>query len=175
MAIKSVVKMGNKNLSLPSSPLENFEQYGKHFPGITSLIQDMQDTMLTEGGVGIAAPQIGYNQRVIMYGFEKNERYPSMSSIPFNILINPELKPLSDEMIDGWEGCLSIPGLRGLVSRYVYVEYAGFDLEGNRVHGKAEGFFARVLQHECDHLDGILYPQRIKNLKNFGFEGALEI
>lgn len=172
MTVKSVVKMGNKALFSPSAPLEDFEQYGKNYPGFMDLIQDMKDTMYAEGGIGIAAPQIAYNKRVIMYGFEeKNEN--SDIDIPFTILVNPELKPLSDEMIDGWEGCLSVPGLRGLVSRYAFVEYSGFDVEGKRISGKAEGFMARVLQHEYDHLDGILYPQRIKDFKNFGFEDAL--
>lgn len=174
MSIKSVVKMGDKNLFTPSLPLQDFEKYGKKYPGIVELVRDMTDTMDAEDGVGIAAPQIGCNKRVIVYGFKENKRYPQMDSIPFTILVNPELKPLSQEMIEGWEGCLSVPGLRGLVSRFAYVEYFGFDLEGNRIHGKAEGFLARVLQHEYDHLEGILYPQRIKDLRNFGFSEALD-
>ena len=133
----------------------------------------MKDTMLEEGGVGIAAPQIGCNKRVIIFGFEENSRYPNEKSVPFTILINPAYKILSNEMVDAWEGCLSVPGLRGLVPRYNQIEYSGYDPEGNLITRIAEGFHARVVQHEYDHLDGILFPQRLKDLKYFGFEDEL--
>ncbi len=174
MAIKHVVKMGNKQLGTPSDPLKNFEQYGRSYPGLSDLIQDMLDTMQEKGGVGIAAPQIGCNLRVIMFGFEKNERYPNEEPVPFTILINPVINNLSDEMQDAWEGCLSVPGLRGLVSRYNKIEYSGFNEDGQPIKRIAEGFHARVVQHECDHLDGILYPQRLKDLRFFGFEDELQ-
>lgn len=175
MAIKKVVKMGSKQLATPSLPLENFEQFGRSYPGLSQLINDMIDTMVDEGGAGIAAPQIGCNQRVIIFGFDKSERYPDQEPIPLTILINPVIKVLSDEIVDGWEGCLSVPGLRGLVPRYNKIEYSGFDPDGNRINCIAQGFHARSVQHECDHLDGILYPQRLKNLRFFGFEDELKL
>ena len=125
------------------------------------------------GGVGLAAPQIGCNKRVIIFGFEKNERYPDEVEIPFTVLINPIINILSPEMIDGWEGCLSVPGLRGLVPRYNKIEYKGHDVNGGCITRVVEGFHARVIQHEYDHLDGILYPQRLKDLRFFGFEDEL--
>lgn len=173
MAIKRIVKMGNTQLATPSLPLENFEQSGT-YPGLSSLIQDMKDTMLEKGGIGIAAPQIACNQRVIMFGFEENKRYPNEKPVPFTILINPVIKVLSNEMNEAWEGCLSVPGLRGLVSRYNKIQYSGFDLEGKSICRIAEGFHARVVQHECDHLDGILFPHRLKDLRFFGFEEELQ-
>ena len=148
MAIKKIVKMGNKQLATPSLALENFEQYGHSYPG---------------------------NQRVIVFGFEKNERYPDMEPIPLTVLINPVINVLSDKTNDAWEGCLSVPGLRGLVSRFNKIEYSGFNPDGNRISRIAEGFHARCVQHEYDHLDGILYPQRLKDLRYFGFEDALEL
>jgi peptide deformylase len=129
--------------------------------------------MIDEGGVGIAAPQIGSNQRVIMFGFEENPRYPDAGPIPFTILINPVITFLSSEMVDGWEGCLSVPGLRGLVPRYNHIKYSGYDEKGQLITRVVDGFHARVVQHETDHLDGILYPQRIKDLRFFGFEEEL--
>lgn len=170
MAVQSVVKMGNQKLATPSLPLKNI------FPvhsSIDQLIHDMFDTMQAEGGVGIAAPQIGCNQRVIMFGFKYNKGYPNESAIPFTVLINPIIKILSEEMEDGWEGCLSVPGLRGLVPRYRQIEYSGYESNGQFISRVVEGFHARVVQHECDHLDGILYPQRIKDLRHFGFEDEL--
>lgn len=173
MSIVPVVKMGNKNLATPSEPLLNFPTQGLAYPGLIELLQNMMDTMKERGGVGIAAPQIGCNKRVIVFGFEKNDRYPEEKAVPFTILINPVITPISDQMNDDWEGCLSVPGLRGLVPRYTTIEYSGFDQEGNPIKRIAEGFHARVVQHECDHLDGILYPQRLKDLRFFGFEDEL--
>lgn len=165
MTIQSVVKLGNAQLATPSLPVTDFSN-----PAFLQLIQDMKDTMKEKGGVGIAAPQIGCNLRVVMFGFEKSERYPNEAPIPFTILINPVIEILSDEMIDGWEGCLSVPGLRGLVPRYQKIKYSGFDGEENSISRIAENFHARVVQHECDHLDGILFPRRIKDMRYFGFE-----
>jgi len=165
MTIKAVVKMGNRQLATPSLAVTDFSD-----PTLAVIINDMRDTMLEEDGVGIAAPQIGHNIRAVIFGFESNSRYPDEFALPFTILINPEITPLSDEMIDGWEGCLSVPGLRGLVPRFKKIYYQGYDLSGNLFSAEAEGFHARVVQHECDHLDGILYPRRIKDLRYFGFE-----
>lgn len=168
MAIKSVVKMGNTQLATPSLAVENISDNV-----LREIVADMHDTMKEQGGVGIAAPQIGCNLRIVMFGFDHNDRYPAEKNVPFTILINPVIEFLSDEMIDGWEGCLSVPGLRGLVPRYNKIHYTGYDLDGCLIDRVAEGFHARVVQHECDHLDGILYPSRIKDMRFFGFEGEL--
>lgn len=168
MAIQSVVKLGNQKLATPSLPVTDFSD-----PVLFQLIQDMKDTMKEKGGVGIAAPQIGCNLRVIMLGFEKSIRYPNELPVSFTILINPVIEILSDEMIDGWEGCLSVPGLRGLVPRYKKIKYTGYDLNQNKIERIAENFHARIVQHECDHLDGILFPRRIKDMRYFGFEDEL--
>ena len=167
--------MGSKQLATPSSPLEHFERYGRSYPGLSQLLEDMFDTMRKESGIGLAAPQIGTNLRVVIFGFEESQRYPQEKEVPFTILINPEIKPLSDDMEEAWEACLSIPGLRGLVPRYTEIEYSGFEPDGNLICRKVEGFHARVVQHECDHLDGVLYPQRIKDLRFFGFEDELRL
>src|SRR5262249_37834202 len=158
--IKSLIKMGNKKLAIPSLPVTNFSN-GE----LKELIDDMQDTMQEKGGVGIAAPQIGCNLRVIMFGFAESARYPNEKPVPFTVLINPVIAILADEMMDGWEGCLSVPGLRGLVPRYKKIRYSGYDLAGNPIAREVSDFHARILQHECDHLDGILFPQRIKDMK----------
>jgi peptide deformylase len=168
MTIKPVVKMGNAQLATPSSPVTNFSD-GE----LQELINDMLDTMQEKHGVGIAAPQIGCNLRVVIFGFDRSDRYPDEKPVPFTILINPVIKNLSDEMIEGWEGCLSVPGLRGLVPRYKMIEYSGYDLHGNPFTRTVDNFHARVVQHECDHIDGILFPQRIQNMKAFGFEDEL--
>lgn len=168
MAIKSVAKMGNVKLATPSLPVINFSD-----EMLREVVADMHDTMKQLGGVGIAAPQIGCNLRIIMFGFDHNERYPNEKPVPFTILINPLIEVLSDDMVDGWEGCLSVPGLRGLVPRYNKIHYTGYDLDGCVIDRVAEGFHARVVQHECDHLDGILYPRRIKDINFFGFEDEL--
>lgn len=168
MAIKPVVKMGNAQLAEPSLPVQDFTD-----PALQTIICDMQDTMKHEGGVGIAAPQIGYPLRIIIFGFEHNHRYPNEASVPLTVLFNPEITLLTDETEDAWEGCLSVPGLRGLVPRYRKINYSGYDVNGQRMDRTAEGFHARVVQHECDHLDGILYPLRITNMRYFGFEDEL--
>lgn len=169
MSVRTVVKMGNPQLGTPSVRVD----LDKTYTDIVQCIQDMQDTMIQEKGVGIAAPQIGINKRIVMFGFEKNRRYPLEEAVPFTVLINPTIKVLSPELIDGWEGCLSVPGLRGLVPRFKTIEYTGYDLDGQMIKRVAEGFHARMVQHECDHLDGILFPQRIKDMRFFGFEDEL--
>src|SRR3990167_2445309 len=168
MAIHTVVKLGNTQLSTPSLKVNDFND-----PQLLNLIEDMKDTMNEKKGVGIAAPQIGVNLRVVIFGFEKSERYPNEAPVPFTILINPIIEILSDEMVDGWEGCLSVPGLRGLVPRFQKIKYTGYDLNQNSITRVAENFHARIVQHECDHLDGILFPRRIKDMRYFGFEDEI--
>ncbi len=137
------------------------------------LIEDMFDTMAAEAGAGLAAPQIGVSRRVVIFGVEKNPRYPDVEEVPTTVLINPVISPLGSEMEEGWEGCLSVPGLRGRVPRHARVRYSGHDQYGGRIEREVSGFHARVVQHECDHLDGILYPRRIRDLRLFGFEPEL--
>ncbi|MDQ8039066.1 MAG: peptide deformylase [Rickettsiella sp.] len=168
MPIIAVKKMGEESLLVPSLKVENYSS-----EALYALIEDMKATMKVEDGIGIAAPQIGCNQRIVIFGFEHSDRYPDENAIPFTVLINPTIKPLSEEMEDGWEGCLSIPGMRGLVPRYTHIEYSGFDVEGNEFLRSVKGFHARVVQHEVDHLDGILYPHRIKDMRFFGFQDVL--
>jgi peptide deformylase len=129
--------------------------------------------MAALNGAGLAAPQIGVSQRVVIFGVEKNPRYPDAEEVPFTVLVNPKITLLTREVEEGWEGCLSVPGMRGVVPRYTKLRYTGFDHEGNPVDRVAEGFHARVVQHECDHLDGILYPQRMTDLSQFGFTKEL--
>lgn len=168
MSIKPISKLGSRHLASPSLPVEQFA-----CSELFDLIQDMHDTMRAEGGVGIAAPQIACNKRVILFGFDENKRYPDQLPIPLTVLINPVLTVLTDEMSDDWEGCLSVPGLRGLVPRYTNIRYDGYDPLGKCISRVVAGFHARVVQHEYDHLEGILFPQRIKDLRFFGFEDAL--
>lgn len=139
------------------------------------LIRDLRDTMRAEEGAGIAAPQIGVLRRVVIFGVSKdNPRYPGRGEVPDTVLINPVITALDDEMDDGWEGCLSVPGMRGLVPRYKRVSYRGFDEHGELVERTVEGFHARVVQHECDHLDGILYPMKVQDMRQFGFKEELK-
>ena len=137
------------------------------------LLIDMEDTMRALNGAGIAAPQIGVSLRVVIFEMRENPRYPHVAPIPFTVLINPVLEPLGDEMEEGWEGCLSVPGLRGVVPRYRRLHYGGLDAQGQPFERTVEGFHARVVQHEVDHLDGILFPQRVEDMTRFGFEDAL--
>jgi peptide deformylase len=136
---------------------------------LRKLVADLADTMHDEGGAGLAAPQIGVSERVVIFGVAANPRYPDAEAVPFTVLVNPKLVMLTREVEEDWEGCLSVPGLRGIVPRYTKLRYAGFDAEGNPIERVAEGFHARVVQHECDHLDGILYPQRMTDLGKLGF------
>ena len=140
---------------------------------LRALIADMDETMRALHGAGLAAPQIGVSQRVVIFEVKENPRYPHVAPVPYTVLVNPELTPLGDETDDGWEGCLSVPGMRGLVPRYSKLRYRGVDQNGAPLDRTVEGFHARVVQHEVDHLDGILYPQRIRDLRNFGFEDVL--
>lgn len=164
----TILKMGTPSLRKRSQEVTEFNS-----KDLYTLVQNLKDTMKSRNGVGIAAPQIGVNQRVIVFGFEHNPRYPNEKPVPLTVLVNPIITPLSDETIEGWEGCLSIPGLRGKIPRYVKIRYTGFTETGEKIERIAEGFHARMLQHECDHLDGILYPDRITNMQNFGFEDVL--
>lgn len=169
MAVREVLRMGEPCLLLKAKPIEKFDT-----PELHSLIQDLQDTMKHMNGAGIAAPQIGVSQRVVIFGQKEsdntiNPRYPDADMVPFTVLINPVLTPIGTAMEDGWEGCLSVPGMRGIVPRYQRLHYIGFDQYGNKIDRLVSSFHARVVQHECDHLDGILYPMRISDLKDFGF------
>ena len=140
---------------------------------LQSLLTDMWDTMAAENGAGLAAPQIGVLQRVVIFGFESNSRYRDAPPIPQTVLINPQITVLDEAQEEGWEGCLSVPGMRGLVPRYRRIRYQGFDQFGNSIDREVDGFHARVVQHECDHLDGVLYPQRIRDMRQFGFLDTL--
>jgi peptide deformylase len=142
-------------------------------PELEILLRDMRDTMHDLNGAGLAAPQIGVGLRVVIFGMEANPRYPDAAPVPYTVLINPELTPLGEEMEEGWEGCLSVPGMRGLVPRYKRLRYTGVDAAGRPIDRTVDDFHARVVQHEVDHLDGILYPRRIRDLTQFGFTEAL--
>lgn len=168
MAIRPVLRMGHPVLREVASPVERF---GTH--ELRELVRDMDDTMRSLNGAGIAAPQIGVSERIVIFEVTANPRYPQAEAVPYTVLINPTLEPLGTEREDGWEGCLSVPGLRGLVPRYRHLRYRGYDLDGRPIDRTVSGFHARVVQHEVDHLDGILYPMRIADLRNLGFEDVL--
>ncbi|MBI5921812.1 MAG: peptide deformylase [Betaproteobacteria bacterium] len=162
--IRNVLRMGDPRLLEKAQPVTAFNT-----PELKQLLADMRETMDHLDGAGLAAPQIGVGLRVVVFGFEANARYPDATPVPYSVLINPQLIPLSDETEEGWEGCLSLPGLRGVVPRWKHLRYSGWDAEGHLFEREVEGFHARVVQHECDHLEGILYPMRIKDLRSFGF------
>jgi peptide deformylase len=166
--IRDVLRMGDPRLWQVSAPVTEFNT-----PELKQLLQDMRDTMAHLNGAGLAAPQIGVLLRVVIFGVQSNPRYPDVEEVPDTVLINPQLTPLSDELEEGWEGCLSVPGMRGVVPRYLRLRYSGFDETERRFEREAEGFHARVVQHECDHLDGVLYPMRIRDFTRFGFNEAL--
>ena len=168
MTVRRVLKMGDPLLFKVAEPVQEFGS-----PGLHALIGDMFDTMAALNGAGLAAPQIGISRRVVIFGVEANPRYPDVEPVPTTVLINPVIEFLSLQTEDGWEGCLSVPGLRGFVSRYTQLRYSGFDQHGAVVAREAHGFHARVVQHECDHLDGILYPMRLKDMRLLGYEDAL--
>ncbi|OGI48399.1 MAG: peptide deformylase [Candidatus Muproteobacteria bacterium RIFCSPHIGHO2_02_FULL_65_16] len=168
MAVRRVLKMGDPMLYQQAAPVEKFDT-GE----LDALVADLFDTMAALNGAGLAAPQIGVSRRVVIFGVEANPRYPHAEPVPTTVLINPVLEPIGGEMEEGWEGCLSVPGLRGLVSRYKNLRYTGFDQRGRPIDRTVSGFHARVVQHECDHLDGILYPMRLKDIRLLGFEEAL--
>lgn len=168
MATRTLLRMGDPRLLEPAAPITSFGT-----PELEALITDMFDTMSANGGVGLAAPQIGVNLQLVIFGFERSERYPDAPAVPRTILLNPEITPLDGEMEEGWEGCLSVPGLRGVVARHQRIRYRGFDPQGTPIEREAEGFHARVVQHECDHLAGILYPMRVSDFTRFGFTDVL--
>lgn len=168
MSVRDILKMGDPRLLRKAEPITQFGT-GE----LTALIEDMFDTMYAANGAGLAAPQIGVNLQLVIFGFKQNQRYPEAPPIPETVLINPELTPLSDAIKEDWEGCLSVPGLRGMVPRWVELHYEGFDQHGKRFARDVNEFHARVVQHECDHLNGILYPMRIKDFSRFGYVDVL--
>lgn len=169
MAVKEILRMGHPFLREVARPVTIFDS-----DELDQLITDMFDTMASAGGVGLAAPQIGVGLRVVIFGLDRSVRYPDAEAVPETILVNPIIEPQSRQMLEGWEGCLSVPGMRGLVPRFETIRYRGFDEQGRPIERDASGFHAVVVQHECDHLDGVLYPQRIKDMRQFGFEEELE-
>ncbi|OGT02240.1 MAG: peptide deformylase [Gallionellales bacterium RBG_16_57_15] len=168
MAIRQVLRMGDARLLQCAEPVSDFGS-----DALRALLADMRDTMYALNGAGLAAPQIGVNLRVVIFGVEKNTRYPDMEAVPETVLINPVIAQLDDKIEEAWEGCLSLPGLRGLVPRFRNVHYQGRDEYGALIDRTVSGFHARVVQHECDHLDGILYPMRIRDITRFGYTGEL--
>jgi peptide deformylase len=166
--IREVLRMGDPRLWQKSVPVARFNT-----EELNELLKDMHDTMAHLNGAGLAAPQIGVGLRVVIFGVHANPRYPDAEEVPDTVLINPVLEPLSAEVEEGWEGCLSVPGMRGWVPRWRTLRYRGFDQKGNLFEREVDGFHARVVQHECDHLDGILYPMRIRDFTRFGFNEAL--
>lgn len=168
MTVRRVLKMGDPLLYRKAEPVQQFNT-----PELNTLIADMFDTMAELNGAGLAAPQIGVSQRVVIFGVEANPRYPHAEPVPTTVLLNPVLTPIGNDMEDGWEGCLSVPGLRGLVTRHLNLRYTGFDQHGKPIDRTVSGFHARVVQHECDHLDGVLYPMRLRDIRLLGFEEAL--
>jgi peptide deformylase len=166
--IRDVLRMGDPRLLQRSLPVDAFGT-----PGLEDLLQDLRDTMAARNGAGLAAPQIGVLRQVVIFGVESNERYPDAEPVPYTELVNPVLTPLSDAVDEDWEGCLSVPGLRGVVPRYAHLRYEGFDPAGRPIRREVTGFHARVVQHECDHLLGILYPMRMRDLSRFGFTDIL--
>ncbi len=170
MTERRVLRMGDPVLGRVSAPVTAFST-----EALARLIEDLWDTMAALGGIGLAAPQIGVAQRVVVFGLDEPSREPDIAPIAPTVLINPTITPLNGSMETGWEGCLSVPGMRGLVPRYTRIRYCGADERGEAIEREVEGYHARVVQHECDHLDGILYPQRMPDLRLFGFEQELAV
>jgi peptide deformylase len=168
MAVRSILRMGDPRLLEVARPVEDFAS-----PALAALIDDMFETMAAAGGVGLAAPQIGVGLQLVIFGFAASERYPEAEAVPQTILINPRITPLSADEDLGWEGCLSVPGLRGEVPRFTRIRYQGVDAQGTPIERTVDGFHARVVQHECDHLIGRLYPTRMPDLRRFGFTDVL--
>jgi peptide deformylase len=168
MAVRPVLKMGDPRLLEPAQPVGVFGT-----SELAALIEDMHDTMDALDGAGLAAPQIGVGLQVVIFGVRRNPRYPDVEEVPYTVLVNPVLTSLHAEMEEGWEGCLSVPGMRGLVPRYRELRYQGFDQDGAPIDRAVSGFHARVVQHEVDHLHGVLYPMRIRDLRNFGYTEVL--
>lgn len=168
MTVRSILRMGDPRLQQIAEPVSDFGT-----PALQALLDDMRDTMQAMNGAGLAAPQIGIPLRVVIFGFRHNARYPEVGEVPETVLINPQITPVGGVMEDGWEGCLSLPGLRGLVPRFSQIHYTGHDVSGVLISRTVSGFHARVVQHECDHLDGILYPMRMPDMSKFGFTSEL--
>lgn len=168
MAVQQVIRMGHPLLLARAEEVENFGT-----PELDQLITDMKDTMAVLNGAGLAAPQIAVSLRIVIFGISENPRYPGADSVPETVLINPEISIIGPERESAWEGCLSVPHMRGLVPRYKSIKYRGYDQNGELIEREAHDFHARVVQHEVDHLDGVLYPLRIEDMKNFGFEDEL--
>jgi peptide deformylase len=168
MTVREILKMGDPRLLRVAPLVRQFDT-----PELHALIADMFDTMEAARGAGLAAPQIGVDLQLVIFGFTHNERYPEAPPVPKTVLINPVITPLGDEQVDGWEGCLSVPGLRGVVPRFARIRYTGFDPQGRPIECVADGFHARVVQHECDHLIGRLYPMRMTDLTKFGYTEVL--
>ena len=168
MTIREILKMGDPRLLRVASPVRVFNTRD-----LQVLIDDMFETMRSADGAGLAAPQIGVDLALVIFGFGKNQRYPDAPPVPETVLINPTITPLGDEEEEGWEGCLSVPGLRAVVPRHARIRYTGFDPQGRPIEREAEGFHARVVQHECDHLIGKLYPMRVRDFSRFGFTSVL--
>jgi peptide deformylase len=168
MTIRTVLRMGDVRLLQRAEPVSRFDA-----PELRALLADMRDTMHALNGAGLAAPQIGVGLRVVIFGVERNPRYPDAEEVPDTVLINPVITPLGDAIEEGWEGCLSVPGMRGMVPRHAHIRYQGRDEFGAAIDRSVSGFHARVVQHECDHLDGILYPMRIRDMTKFGFNQEL--
>ena len=164
MAVRLVLRLGDPRLREVAAPVSEFDT-----PELHELVRDMIDTMEAADGAGLAAVQIGVPRRVVIFGVDANPRYPHAEPVPFTVLVNPEITPLGEERESGWEGCLSVPGMRGVAPRHARIRYRGRDVFGKPIDRTVEGFHARVVQHECDHLDGILYPQRIEDMRSFGF------
>lgn len=169
MAIKRILRMGDNGLRQIAVPVESFDT-----PELHELVTDLLETMAAKDGAGLAATQIGVPLRVVVFGIEQNPRYPKAEPVPLTVLVNPIISVLSETKSADWEGCLSVPGMRGLVSRYTHIGYTGVDHFGKAIKQEAENFHARVVQHECDHLDGILYPERMENMTKFGFIEELQ-
>ncbi len=168
MTVREILKMGDPRLLRVAQPVHEFGT-----PEMKALIADMFETMAAANGAGLAAPQIGVDLQLVIFGYTHNVRYPDAPPMPATVLINPVITPLDDEVVQGWEGCLSVPGLRGLVPRQARIRYSGFDPEGQPIEREADGFHARVVQHECDHLIGRLYPTRMTDLTQFGYTSVL--
>jgi peptide deformylase len=168
MAVREILKMGDPRLLRIAQPVRAFDT-----PELHALVADMMDTMAAANGAGLAAPQIGVDLQLVVFGFQRNVRYPEAPPVPMTVLINPVITPLDEAVEEGWEGCLSVPGLRGIVPRYTRIRYTGVDVQGQAIEREAEGFHARVVQHECDHLIGRLYPTRMTDLSKLGFTSVL--
>ncbi|HTJ05985.1 MAG TPA: peptide deformylase [Caldimonas sp.] len=168
MTVRTILKMGDPRLLAIARPVEQFAT-----PELRELVADMFETMQAASGAGLAAPQIGVDLQLVIFGFDRNDRYPDAPPVPRTILVNPAIEPIGRDEEEGWEGCLSVPGMRGMVPRLARIRYRGSDLEGRPIEREAEGFHARVVQHECDHLIGKLYPMRIRDFSKFGFTSVL--